>query len=160
MKLALEPATLPAIIVALTLLAVGIVILLGLVVLWRRRRVTPAPPSTACIPYLKSPDEAVYFRLDKLGQDGLVIGRSKNDADLVIDDKIPYADTVSERHARIYYDLTCGYMVIEDLESDQGIFINGRRAPRKNLLRDGWTIGLGTIALVYRDGESDTGPLG
>jgi hypothetical protein len=160
MKLAFEPATLPAIIVAVALLMVGIVILLGLVILWRRRRAAPAPPSTACIPYLKSPDDAVYFRLDKLGQDGLVIGRSQNDADLVIDDKIPYADTVSERHARIYYDPTCGYMVIEDMESAHGIFINGRRAPRKNLLRDGWTIGLGTVALVYRDGESDTGPLG
>jgi len=158
MKLTLEPAILPAVIVALTLLVVGIAVL-GLVILWHRRRAAPAPPPTACIPYLKSPDDAIYFRLDKLGQDGLVIGRSKNDADLVIDDAIPYADTVSERHARIYYDPTCGHTVIEDLESTHGIFINGRRAPRKNLLRDGWTIGLGTVALVYRDGESDTGPL-
>ena len=158
MQLALEPAILPAVIIALALLVVGIV-LLGLVILWRRRRGAPAPPPTACIPYLKSPDDAIYFRLDKLGQDGLVIGRSKNDADLVINDKIPYADTVSEQHARIFYDPTCGYIVIEDLGSAHGIFINGRRAPRKNLLRDGWTIGLGTVALVYRDGESDTGPL-
>jgi hypothetical protein len=158
MELTLEPAILPAVIVALTLLAVGIVVL-GLVILWHRRRAAPAPPPTACIPYLKSPDDAIYFRLDKLGQDGLVIGRSENDADLVIDGAIPYADTVSERHARIYYDATCGYIVIEDLESTHGIFINGRRAPRKNLLRDGWTIGLGMLALVYRDGESDTGPL-
>jgi len=158
MELALEPAILPAVIVALTLLVVGIVIL-GLVIFWHRRYAAPAPPPTTCIPYLKSPDDAIYFRLDKLGQDGLVIGRSKNDADLVIDDAIPYADTVSERHARIYYDPTCGHTVIEDLESTHGIFINGRRAPRKNLLRDGWTIGLGTVALVYRDGESDTGPL-
>ena len=158
MELALEPAILPAVIVALTLLVVGIVVL-GLVIFWHRRHAAPAPPPTTCIPYLKSPDDAIYFRLDKLGQDGLVIGRSKNDADLVIDDAIPHADTVSERHARIYYDPTCGYLVIEDLESTHGIFINGRRAPRKNLLRDGWTIGLGTVALVYRDGESDTGPL-
>jgi hypothetical protein len=158
MELPSGSAILPAAIAALTLLVVGIA-LLGLVVLRHRRRVAPAPPPTACIPYLKSPDDAIYFRLDKLGQDGLVIGRSKNDADLVIDDAIPYADTVSERHARIYCDPICGYFVIEDLESAQGIFINGRRAPRKNLLRDGWTIGLGTVALVYRDGESDTGPL-
>ncbi len=158
MKPALEPALLPAVIVALTLLAVGIVVL-GLVMLRRGRRAALIPLPTACIPYLKSPDDAIYFRLDKLGQDGLVIGRSKNEADLVIDGAIPYADTVSERHARIYYDPTCGYTVIEDLESTHGIFINGRRAPRKNLLKDGWTIGLGTVALVYRDGESDTGPL-
>ena len=157
MELSLGPAILPVVIVALTLLVVGIVVL-GLVALWHRRRAIPAPPPTACIPYLKSPDDAIYFRLDKLSQDGLVIGRSKNDADLVIDDAIPHADTVSERHARIYCDPTCG-MVIEDLESAHGIFVNGRRAPRKNLLRDGWTIGLGTLALVYRDGESDTGPL-
>src|SRR5512143_2692379 len=123
MKLALEPAILPAVIVALTLLAMGIVVL-GLVLLWRRRRATSTPLPTACIPYLKSPDDTIYFRLDKLSQDGLVIGRSKNDADLVIGDAIPYADTVSERHARIYYDPTCGYTIIEDLESTQGIFIN------------------------------------
>jgi pSer/pThr/pTyr-binding forkhead associated (FHA) protein len=158
MDLAMGPAILPAIIVALTLLMVGIAVL-GLVVLWHRRRTVPAPPPTACIPYLKSPDDAIYFRLDNLSQDGVVIGRSKHDVDLVIDDAIPYADTVSERHARIYRDPTCGYMVIEDLESAHGIFINGRRAPHKNLLRDGWTIGLGTLALIYRDGESDTGPL-
>ena len=157
MELSLGPALLPAIIIALTLLVVGIVVL-GLVVLWHRRRAVSVPPPIACIPYLKSPDDAIYFRLDKLSQDGLVIGRSKNDADLVINDAIPHADTVSERHARIYCDPTCG-MVIEDLESAHGIFINGRRAPRKNLLRDGWTINLGTVALVYRDGESDTGPL-
>ncbi len=154
----LGPAMLPAIIVALTLLVMGIVVL-GLVVLWHRRRAVPVPPPTACIPYLKSPDDAIYFRLDKLSPNGVVIGRSKNDADLVIDDAIPNADTVSERHARIYCDPTCGYTVIEDLESAHGIFINGRRAPRKNLLKDGWTIGLGTVALIYRDGESDTGPL-
>jgi len=159
MELPLGPAIFPAVIAALTLLVVGIVAL-GLVILWHRRRAALVPPPTACIPYLKSPDEAIYFRLDKLSQDGVVIGRSKDDADLVIDKTIPYADTVSERHARIYYDPTCGYIVIEDLESAHGIFINGRRAPRKNLLKDGWTIGLGTVALVYRDGESDTGPLG
>ena len=158
MELLLAPAMLPAVIVALTLLLVGIVALLGLLILRRRRRTALAPPPTACIPYLKSPDDAIYFRLDKLSPNGLVIGRSKNDADLVIDDAIPHADTVSERHARIYCDPTCG-MVIEDLESAHGIFVNGRRAPRKNLLRDGWTISLGTVALVYRDGESDTGPL-
>ncbi len=158
MELPLGPAILPAVIVALSLLGVGIVVL-GLVMLRRGRRAALIPLPTACIPYLKSPDDAIYFRLDKLGQDGLVIGRSKADADLVIDDAIPYADTVSDRHARIYYDPICGYTVIENLESTQDIFINGRRAPRKNLLRDGWTIGLGSVALVYRDGESDTGPL-
>ena len=159
MELSTWPAVLPAVIyVALTLLVVGITVLCLLVIL-RRRRAAPAPPPTACIPYLKSPGDDIYFRLDKLGPDGVVIGRSKHDADLVIGDAIPHADTVSERHARIYRDPACGYMVIEDLESTQGIFINGRRAPRKNLLRDGWTIGLGALALVYRDGESDTGPL-
>ncbi len=157
MESSLGPAILPAVIIALTVLVVGLVVL-GLVVLWHKRRAIPAPPPAACIPYLKSPDDAIYFQLDKLSPNGLVIGRSKGEADLVIDDAIPHADTVSERHARIYRDPTCG-TVIEDLESAHGIFVNGRRAPRKNLLRDGWTISLGTVALVYRDGESDTGPL-
>jgi hypothetical protein len=122
----------------------------------RRRRV---PPAIASVPYLDSPNGALYFRLERLDGNGLVIGRGKHGVDLTIDDVIPGADTVSNRHARIYYDASCGYVIVEDLGSTNGVLINGRQAPRKNLLRDGWVIGLGNLALTYHDGESDTGPL-
>jgi hypothetical protein len=135
----------------------SIVTLLFLVT--RRRRLVLAPPPTASIPFLESPEGNLYFRLDKLDGDGLIIGRGKRGVDLRIEESNANADTVSNSHARIYYDATCGYVVIEDLDSTNGIYINGRRAPRKNLLKDGWVIGFGSVRLTYHDGESDTGPL-
>jgi hypothetical protein len=125
----------------------------------RHRRLVLAPPPTASIPFLESPEGNLYFRLDKLDGDGLVIGRGKRGVDLRIEESNADADTVSSLHARVYYDATCGYVVIEDLDSTNGIYINGRRAPRKNLLKDGWVVGLGSVTLTYHDGESDTGPL-
>jgi pSer/pThr/pTyr-binding forkhead associated (FHA) protein len=99
------------------------------------------------VPLLKSADGGLYFRLDRLNEDGLIIGRGKQGVD------------VSGQHARIFYDAINGNVIIEDLDSTNGIFINGRQAPRKNLLRDGWVVGLGSVTLTYHDGESDTGPL-
>jgi hypothetical protein len=128
-------------------------------VLRRRRHLGPVPLPTPSVPSIESPDGAIYFRLDGLDEEGLIIGRGKYGVDLRIEETIPHADTVSNRHARIYYDRTCGHVVIEDLDSTNGVFINGRQAPRKNLLRDGWIIGLGQFTLRYHDGESDTGPL-
>lgn len=144
--------------------AAGGIALVSIVVLLflgnrRRHQVVLAPPPTASIPFLESADGDLYFRLDKLDGDGLVIGRGKRGVDLRIEESNTYADTVSNSHARIYYDATCGYVVIEDLDSTNGIHINGRRAPRKNLLKDGWVVGLGSLTLTYHDGESDTGPL-
>ena len=66
---------------------------------------------------------------------------------------------MSSPHARIYYDSAYGHVIIEDLNSTNGVFINGRQAPRKNLLKDSWTVTLGSVTLNYHDGESDTGPL-
>ncbi len=144
--------------------AAGGIVLVSIVTLLflgtrRRQRMVLAPPSTASIPFLESAEGNLYFRLDKLDGDGLVIGRGKRGVDLRIEESNMHADTVSNSHARIYYDAICGYVVIEDLDSTNGIYINGRRAPRKNLLKDGWVVGLGSVTLTYHDGESDTGPL-
>jgi hypothetical protein len=144
--------------------AAGSVALLALVALLirrfrRRGRATRMPPSSASVPFLKSSDGNLYFQLDGLEGDGLIIGRGKHGVDLRIEESTPYVDTVSNRHARIYYDATYGKVIIEDLGSTNGVFINGRQAPRKNLLKDGWEVGLGNVAITYHDGESDTGPL-
>jgi hypothetical protein len=144
--------------------ALGVVFLLigiTLLLLYMRRRRRPprAPWPTSTVPFLKSSDGSLYFRLDRLDKEGLIIGRGNQGVDLRIEESIPYADTVSNRHARIYYDATYGNVIIEDLGSTNGILINGRQAPRKNLLKDGWVVNLGSVTLTYRDGESDTGPL-
>ena len=144
--------------------ALGIVLLLVAATLFfldvrRRRRPPPTPLPTSSVPFLKSSDGDLYFRLDSLDKGGLIIGRGRQGVDLRIEESTPFVDTVSYRHARVYYDATYGNVVIEDLDSTNGIFINGRQAPSKNLLKDGWVIGLGSVVLTYHDGESDTGPL-
>jgi pSer/pThr/pTyr-binding forkhead associated (FHA) protein len=111
------------------------------------------------VPFLKSPDGNLYFRLNGLDGNGLIIGRGRRGVDLRIGETTPDVDTVSNRHARIYFNTTYGNVIIEDLDSTNGIFVNGRQAPRKNLLKDDWVIGLGNVTLTYHDGESDTGPL-
>jgi len=133
-----------------------IVVLLLRISRRHRRPAKPLPITTS--PYLESPDGRTLMPLAMLTGTGSVIGRGPN-ADLVVDGTLPEAGTVSERHARIFQDATTGYVMIEDLDSTNGVFVNGRRAPRKNLLKDRWTVGLGSLTWVYRDGNSDTGPL-
>ena len=141
--------------------SITVLVLAALLVLYvrRRSRPTPGPSQISSVPLLKSADGGLYFRLDRLTEDGLIIGRGRQGVDLRIKETTPSVDTVSGQHARIYYDALYGNVIIEDLDSTNGIFINGRQAPRKNLLKDGWVVGLGSVTLTYHDGESDTGPL-
>ncbi len=125
----------------------------------RRQRSAPMPSRNASIPYLKSSDERLYFRLEGLDQNGVIIGRGKHGVDLIIEESTLHADTVSNKHARIFYDKASGHVIIEDLGSTNGIFINGRQAPRRNLLKESWVVGLGRVTMTYHDGEADTGPL-
>jgi hypothetical protein len=141
----------------------GIILLVAVTLIFllarHRQRLPPTPPPTAFTPILKSSDESLYFRLYKLDGNGLIIGQGEHGVDLRIAESTPLVDTVSNRHARIYYEPRYGYVIIEDLDSTNGVFINGRQAPRKNLLKDGWAIGLGGVTLKYHDGEADTSPL-
>ena len=139
-----------------------LMLMIVLVILLRRqrtRKTSSHPVPIASVPSLESSDGAIYFRLDGLNGTGLIIGRGKHSVDLPIEESMPFADTVSNQHARIYYDTAYGHVIIEDLDSTNGVYINGRRAPRKNLLKDGWVVGLGRLNMTYYDGESDTGPL-
>lgn len=144
------------------LIAAGLVALCLILVLVSRitrlRRVPHAPVPRVSTPYLESSDGCIHLPTDVLSGAGAVIGRGP-DADLIVGPTIPHAESVSERHARIYQDSITGHVMIEDLDSANGVFINGRRAPRRNLLKDGWIIGLGSLTLAYHDGYSDTGPL-
>ncbi len=128
----------------------------------RRRAEKAAPPVGTVAPSLESPDGAMFFPLNLEAGRQLLIGRGPDTEglDIQIPATAAQAGTVSLRHARIYYDERCGHAVIEDLGSTNGVFVNGRRAPRKNLLKDRWTVGLGNLTLIYRDGKSDTGPVG
>ena len=58
--------------------------------------------------------------------------------------------TVSTSHARIYYDEATGLVCIEDLDSLNGLYINGQPT-RKNVLQDGVKIMVGNITLTFQD---------
>ena len=151
-------------IILLLLLALAMLSAAGLLVLrYRRTRAAAAPAKavpSAPSPYLESPDGSLYFPLHLSPGAEVVVGRGTEGVDISIPVSASQASSVSLRHARIYFEARCGHAVIEDLGSTNGILVNGRRAPRKNLLRDRWTVTLGGLELVYRDGRSDTGPLG
>ncbi len=59
-------------------------------------------------------------------------------------------DTVSAMHAKIYYDQQIKDICIVDLDSLNGLFIEGQPT-RKNILYDGVQIRLGKVAFTFRD---------
>jgi pSer/pThr/pTyr-binding forkhead associated (FHA) protein len=82
---------------------------------------------------------------------GFIIGRAE-DNNLVITDDFPAWESVSRRHARIYQE--AGRWVVEDLGSMNGVYVNGRRTGR-NLLRDGWRLGIGGSEFVFHAGTRE-----
>ncbi len=77
-----------------------------------------------------------------------VLGRTKS-ADLSFTDP-----TISHRHARISFDQ--GRVWIEDLQSANGVHVNGRRITDKTPLERGDTILLGRTALYYLTEEEES----
>ena len=73
-----------------------------------------------------------------------VVGRSKR-CQVYIDD--PY---LSKKHARIY--LKDGSFYIEDLESTNGTFLNGRRLGKQSVrIKDSDKISFGNISFIFVD---------
>ena len=72
------------------------------------------------------------------------IGRSRENS-IVISD-----DSVSTRHARIDFDERIAAVCIEDLNSTNGIFVDGRPT-RVNVLEDGARLTIGSVSLTFRD---------
>ncbi|MCB1215109.1 MAG: FHA domain-containing protein [Deltaproteobacteria bacterium] len=78
----------------------------------------------------------------KEGQESATLGRSE-EADFCIPDNV-----LSRLHAKV--ERKWGGIVLSDLDSKNGCFVNGENIKEK-LLRDGDRILLGTIKLLYRD---------
>jgi pSer/pThr/pTyr-binding forkhead associated (FHA) protein len=67
------------------------------------------------------------------------------------DNNIEISDpTVSARHAKIYFDPRAQAVCIEDLDSTNGIFIDGRPT-RKSILDDGARLTIGDVSLTFRN---------
>lgn len=121
----------------------------------RKRKVQPSPPQAAqVVPAAVAetgPEEA--FGLQLIEESGhtnhlkslpVTLGRS-SDNQIQLSD-----DSVSASHARIYYDELSDEICIEDLDSLNGLFLNGQPT-RKNLLYDGVKITLGSVNLTFRN---------
>jgi len=124
-------------------------LLLVLATLWRARpRPTPPPsppPPVSTGPYLESAAAPGGQGRLHLKPDGVTIGQAPEN-DLVVMQDLPGWETVSRHHARIY--AQAGRWIVEDLGSMNGIYVNGRRTGR-NLLRDGWRLGVGGVEFVF-----------
>ena len=134
-----------AVICLIPLLALAL--LLTLWALWRRRRrPEPSPPPPAPPgPYLESIATPGGPHRLRLKPDGATIGLAPEN-DLVITQDLHGWESVSRRHARIY--TQAGRWIVQDLESTNGVYVNGRRTGR-NLLRDGWRLSLGEVEFVF-----------
>lgn len=110
--------------------------------------VLQAPPGG---PWLDLSGHPLPLSPEQLERNGVVVGRAA-DAGLRIDDKYPNWETVAERHARIYRD-NRGHIIVEDLNSPTGVYVNGRRAPRLNMLQDGWKLGIGKVEFTFHLGQ-------
>ncbi len=114
------------------------------------RKLDFPPQSTFAIQMREVDDPIVYQPADA----GLLIGRRNEQSDFVPDiDLYPYAGYllgVSRRHARIYQQNN--RLMIEDLGSSNGTFINGERiAPNNPVpLYDGAEVSLGKLHFTVR----------
>jgi pSer/pThr/pTyr-binding forkhead associated (FHA) protein len=74
----------------------------------------------------------------------VMIGRDETNELHLVD------DSVSSKHARVYFDERIGGICIEDQHSLNGVFVNDLPTS-KNLLRDGDKVRFGNAALTFRD---------
>jgi len=124
----------------------------------RRERAEPTPPPPPSPPpagpYLETVDAPGGPRRFDLKPDGVTIGRAPAlpNVDLAITQDFPGWETVSRRHALVHQQ--AGRWIVEDLDSMNGIYVNERRTGR-NLLRDGWRLGIGGVQFVFRAGTGE-----
>jgi hypothetical protein len=137
-------------------------LILGLVcVLWilrRKPRAVPSPPPPPPPPrpvparaHLESAAPGGSPRLFDLKPQGVTIGRGQEN-DLVITEDFPGWETVSHHHARVYEQ--GGRWIVEDLDSMNGIYVNGKRTGH-NLLREGWRLGVGGVEFIFHAGVGE-----
>lgn len=134
-------------------------LLLILLILWRRKPQPEPPPPPPQSPQPSSPPtpEAPHLESEtpprrfELSPQGITIGRGP-ESDLLITEVFPAWETVSRHHARIYRQ--AGQWIVEDLDSKNGVYVNGKRTNR-NLLRDGWQLSIGGVTFVFHTGPGE-----
>lgn len=99
-------------------------------------------PTTDTVPFFRDPTGREHF----LTNDITVMGRA------VENDIVVTSRRVSREHARVVREGR--RMILSDLGSTNGTFLNDERVLAPVELRDGDTISIGDVVLVYHDPES------
>ena len=124
-----------------------------LIIFLRRRRRPPRKP-TAPLPRARPSPPWLEARVSgksrpfPLQKDAVTIGRAP-DNDLVIPQDLPGWETVSRHHARLYRQ--GDRWIVEDLQSTNGVYVNGKRTGR-NRLQDGWRLDIGGVTFIFHAG--------
>ena len=100
------------------------------------------------VPVLRIYDDESQFEEISLDKESMSLGRLPGN-DIVIQDK-----TISGHHAKIIN--VHGSSIIEDLDSTNGTYVNSERIT-KRLLRNGDTIQLARVRIIYVDGLATAG---
>lgn len=104
--------------------------------------VTHSAPTTVYPHFIKIHESGTEEIAHVLDKPSITIGKTL-DNEFVLDD-----ETIENRHARVFWD-DRGFHVIEDLNSTNGIFINGKRVS-DGYLQNGYEVRFGQIRLIYR----------
>jgi pSer/pThr/pTyr-binding forkhead associated (FHA) protein len=141
---------------------------MSIILITAQRRIRPKPSQTQItekiesstaplLPKSTSLKQSAYLQLKSqpdrnfpLAIDDIRIGRS-SDNTIIITTDIEGADTVSRHHARLY---RLEKWILEDLGSQNGVYVNGLRTGR-NYLRDGWEIGIGGVIFIFHMGKTE-----
>jgi hypothetical protein len=110
-----------------------------------QRTKTPRRRPSQLRPYLAAAGLPEGTRRIPLTGSSQTIGRSADNS-IVITEDFPDWDTVSPHHARIYYQN--GRWILEDLESLNGIYVEGQRTGR-NVLFEGQRFRIGGVTLSF-----------
>ena len=133
---------------------VALLLVLLLAVFFLRRRRRPSKKPTTPLPSVKPSPPWLEARVSgkarpfPLQKDAVTIGRAP-DNDLVISQDLPGWETVSRHHARLYRQGE--RWIVEDLQSTNGVYVNGKRTGR-NLLQDGWRLDIGGVTFIFHAG--------
>lgn len=131
--------------------ALVILVIVAVVVLARRRPAPPLPTAAPeAVPFLEREGEGEGPRMFALNKPVIMVGRA-DDSDVFISADWPGGLTVSRRHAQIRRE--DADFIVEDLESQNGIRVNGL-ATHRNLLRDGYRVSFGSLEFTVHGSRS------
>lgn len=99
-----------------------------------------------------SRDSELLFSYRDLTANGgtFTLGRVQGECQLIIDDS-----SVSRLHLRFSVDPVSGHLMLEDLGSGNGTYLNGKKISQPKRLSLGDTVGIGAVELVFAEGPSE-----